>query len=487
MSLADLERRVRRDLDLVAHPAMPWMEPRAAPDGGTALDVLIVGAGQCGIAAGFGLLRSRIDNILAIDGAPAGREGPWTTYARMHTLRNPKDYTGPDLDIPSLTCRSWYEARFGEAAWTALDMVPREIWAEYLLWVRRMTGVPVANETRLDALEPAGGLLAAHVTEADGRRRTLHARKVVLATGQESMGRWAMPDWMEALPAERRARAADPIDFAALKGKRVVVVGAGASAFDNAASALEARAAGVHLLCRRLEPQVIQPYRWLSFRGFMRHFCDLDDEWRWRFMSRVLGLREGFTQQTYDRCMRHEAFAILSGSPVQAAHMAGGAVRLETGAGVIAADFVIAATGMEIDFARRGELAGFADNIATWADRYTPPPEERDARLGGFPYLGPDYALTEKTAGLTPWMADIHVFSIASTMSFGPSGSSINAMTTAVPKLVAGIGRGLFRADIERHWAAFSAYDVKQAELRPSQTYRVSESPGSTAAARAVA
>jgi hypothetical protein len=32
-----------------------------------------------------------------------------------------------------------------------------------------------------------------------------------------------------------------------------------------------------------------------------------------------------------------------------------------------------------------------------------------------------------------------------------------------VPKLVHGLTRGLFRADIERHWASFKAYDVPQA------------------------
>ncbi len=72
----------------------------------------------------------------------------------------------------------------------------------------------------------------------------------------------------------------------------------------------------------------------------------------------------------------------------------------------------------------------------------------------------------EREAGLTPWIANIHLFTIASTMSFGASGSSINAMTTAVPKLVAGITRGLFTADVERHWAAFKAYDVPQAVVR---------------------
>jgi FAD-dependent urate hydroxylase len=56
-------------------------------------------------------------------------------------------------------------------------------------------------------------------------------------------------------------------------------------------------------------------------------------------------------------------------------------------------------------------------------------------------------------------------------MSFGPSGSSINAMTTAVPKLVHGITRGLFRADIAAHWDSFKAYDEPQAIVsRPPKT-----------------
>ena len=50
-------------------------------------------------------------------------------------------------------------------------------------------------------------------------------------------------------------------------------------------------------------------------------------------------------------------------------------------------------------------------------------------------------------------------------MSFGPSGSSINAMTTAVRKLVDGLTRGLFKADVERHWQSLLAYDVPQAVI----------------------
>lgn len=124
-----------------------------------------------------------------------------------------------------------------------------------------------------------------------------------------------------------------------------------------------------------------------------------------------------------------------------------------------------------MNFAGRGELGRFAGNIATWADRYQPPADERNERLGRFPYLADDYSFTERVPGETPWISDIHLFAIASTMSFGASGSSINAMTTAVPKLVHGLTRGLFRADIARHWASLDAYDVPQAVVtRPART-----------------
>jgi cation diffusion facilitator CzcD-associated flavoprotein CzcO len=460
-----LEAQVRADLAKIAHPNVAWLEPKTGPDGQPALDVLIVGAGQSGVAIGFGLMRSKVTNILILDKAEAGREGPWLGFARMPTLRSPKHYTGPDLDIPSLTYQSWHEAKFGREHWQQLDRIARQHWADYLTWVRHMVAVPVRNGCELLEIAPtANGLLAATVQSAGGVE-ILHTRKIVLATGQDGMGSWTIPAPLDHLPSSVCANAAQDVDFAALRGKRVVVIGAGASAFDNAATALEAGAAEVHLLCRRAEVQLIQPYLWLTFRGLLRHFSDLDDGWRWRFMRRALEMREGFPQATYDRCARHANFHLHQGAPVVFAQLLANRVELRTPHRSFAADFVICGTGIEIDFTGRPELRHCANNIARWADRYQPPQSEQSARLGRFPYLADDYALTERVGGATPWISDIHLFAIAATMSFGPSGSSINAMTTAIPKLVYGLTRGLFRADIERHWAAFEAYDVPQATI----------------------
>lgn len=460
-----LEERVASDLSCIAHPVMSWLEPVPGPDGKPAYDVLIVGAGQGGLAAAFGLRRSRVDNILLVDKAPRGREGPWRSYARMATLRSPKEFHGPDLDLPSLTYRSWHEATYGAASWRELDLITTGDWASYLDWFRQVLDLPVRNGVEVTDVAPAGSLLAVTVRGQHGTE-ILHARKVLLATGQESLGDWWLPAPIAGLPSGRRAHCGEAIDFEALAGKRVAVIGAGASAFDSAATALEAGAAEVHLLCRRRDAQVIQPYRWLTFRGFLRHVSDLDDVWRWRFMGRIMNLREGFPQATYDRCARHDTFRLHLGAPVLDASADAGGVTMLLPSGPLAVDYVISAIGIENDFARRPELARVADNIATWGDRFVPPAGEEDSRLAGFPYLGDDFAFLERVPARTPWLRDIHLFSIGSTLSFGPSGSSINGMSTAVPKLVSGITRGLFRADVERHWASLCAYDVPQAVLR---------------------
>jgi FAD-dependent urate hydroxylase len=464
LTLAELEADVARDLDLTAHPRMPWLEPKSV-GGAPCLDVLVIGAGQCGLAVAHALMRDQVRNILVLDRAEYGREGPWVTYGRMKALRSWKDQTGPDLRLPALTYQAWHEASFGRAHWDAMRWIPKEHWNDYLLWFRRVTGIPVQNGVEAGAISPArtdDGLPALRVETSAG---PMHARKVVLATGQEGIGGWWMPPAIAALPREFRAHTNEMIDFAALRGKTVAVLGAGASAFDNAAVALEEGAPEVHLFCRRAEPTVIQPYRWLTFAGFLRHMGEMPDEWRWRFMSYILGMREGFAQDHYDRVMRWPGFHMHAGASWDAARVENGRVVLTTPAGEFTADYCITGTGVRMDAALCPELAGCADNIALWADRYTPPAAEADARLGAFPYLNADSAFEEKRPGETPWIADIHLFGIGTTMSFGPAGSSINAMAISAPRLAAGVTRGLFRADLPRLYESLREFDVKQVEL----------------------
>lgn len=118
--LEALSRQVQRELELLDYPRRPWLTPRKTAAGTPIYDVLIVGGGQSGLTVAFGLSRERVGNVLVVDQNPIDRAGPWLNFARMRTLLTPKYLTGPDLGVPSLTPRAFYEAQFGEGSWESL-------------------------------------------------------------------------------------------------------------------------------------------------------------------------------------------------------------------------------------------------------------------------------------------------------------------------------------------------------------------------------
>ncbi len=429
--------------------------------------MLIVGAGQGGLAIASALLRERITRIELVDHAADGDEGIWMGFARMQTLRTPKHIGGPDLGLPSLTFQAWFEAQYGAAAFEAIKYIPKSLWQLYLGWFRRVLALPVRNGTRFHRVSPAtasaGAPLRVEMT-VDGMARVAFARKLVLAQGIETSGRWWMPPEIEALPRHLRAHAADAIDFDALKGRRVAVVGAAASAFDNASTALETGAAEVRMLCRRDELQRVQPYKVLAYQGFLRHFGELPDDARWRMMNHLLTTREALTRETWERATMHSNFDLVTGAPVSGAGVVedGKAVRLHTPRGSFDADFVICGTGFEIDLALRDELSELAGRVARWSDRYTPPASERNPRIGAYPYLDAGMAFTERVPGAARWVKNVHCFNFGATLSFGPSGSSISAMKFAAPRVVHAIGRDLFVEDAAVHESRLRAYDVPE-------------------------
>ena len=100
-ALTELEAGVRVDLARIAHPGAAWLEPKIGPDGKPALDVLIIGAGQSGIAIGFGLMRSRVSNILLLDKAEEGKEGPWLPMPACRRCAARRTTPGPTSIFPA--------------------------------------------------------------------------------------------------------------------------------------------------------------------------------------------------------------------------------------------------------------------------------------------------------------------------------------------------------------------------------------------------
>jgi len=463
--LEALEKALERDFDLLQYPKGEWLRPRLSAAGEDVLDVLIVGAGQGGLAVAAALRRERVTSVLLVDRNPLDRAGPWLNFARMRTLRTPKHVTGPDIGLPNLTIQSWYEAQHGVGAWDSLGLIPKETWAEYLAWYRRFLKLPVLPDTNVEGMRwnDAEAAFEVSLRGADGAGQTRLARRVVLATGIEGSGDWCVPSFIEdALPRSCYAHTRWDIDFEALAGKRVAVLGAGASAFDNASVALEHGAASVDLFFRRPKLVDINPYRWAEFVGFLKHHGDLPDADRWSFIHKIVAMGQLPPADTLARAQANPGFTLHPGAPWTKVEPAGEGLSVTTPKGVEEFDFAIIGTGFVTNLKLRPELSGFAEHIATWADRFTPPAEQANADLLRHPYLGPAFEFTEKESGTAPFLRHLHNFTFGGLVSLGMGGASISGMKYAVPRVVAGITASLFLEDKDQHFATLESFDTKE-------------------------
>lgn len=456
-----LAGRVEHELELLDYPRRDWLARRATPSGAHVYDVIIVGAGQGGLSAAFGLMRERVTNLLVLDENALDRAGPWLNFARMRTLRTPKHVTGPDLGVPSLTPRAFWEAQHGPGSFEGLGLIPKESWAAYLAWYRRTLGIPVRPDTRVgalfyDALERAWVVPCT----SPGGEDSLRARRVILATGIDGSGRWELPELLRAhLPPHLYAHTREDIDFAALAGKRVAVLGAGASAFDNAAVALEQGAAEVRLFFRRKTLVNVNAYRWAEFVGFLKHHADLPDPEKWRFILEIQRLGQLPPADTLRRASEYPNFQMHPGSKwnsVEATRDDTAIIR--TNAGTYEVDFVIVGTGFVTDLSLRPELVHVEPFIARWADRFTPPAEERNDDLSRHPYLGPSFEFTERDPGRAPYLRYLHNYTFGGLLSLGFGGASISGMKYSNPRLVSGITKSLFLEDSAAHLDSLVSY-----------------------------
>jgi FAD-dependent urate hydroxylase len=457
-SLAELDVRVRRDLEYLNYPPVNWSKPLVHPSGKPVSDVVIIGGGMCGLVAYFALTRAGIRNMRIIDRSPEGLEGPWVTYARMETLRSPKNLLGPALGMASLTFRAWFIQQYGEAAWGELYRIPRPMWMDYLRWYRKVLDIPVENGVHITRIIPReDGLLELEI--AAGASPSILTRKVVMATGREGLGAPAIPAFVKDLPRARWSHSSDIIDFDALRDKRVVVIGVGASAVDNAAEALERGATEVRLLARRKEMPTVNKLMGIGSYGVTAGFPVLSPEWRWRIMDYASRQQTPAPHNSTLRVSRHANAYFHFGCAIRSMKDEGGEVVITTTSGrIFHTDHVILGTGFTVDPPSRSELEPYSDRIARWEDRYTPPSEEENSELARYPWLNDDFSFTEREPGTAPWLGDIHCFNFGATMSLGKVSGDIPAISEGALWLARGIAAGLFVRDVEEHWKELLAY-----------------------------
>jgi cation diffusion facilitator CzcD-associated flavoprotein CzcO len=467
-NLDSLSARARYELEQLRYPAANWVLPGTGPDGKPLLDVLVVGGGMCGQTATFALLREGVRNLRCVDRAPFGREGPWATYARMDTLRSPKHLTGPDLGIPALTYRAWHEARFGRAHWEALHKIPRLDWAEYLLWVRSVAGLPIENDIEVLSLQLVPGAVKATLRSGE----QIHARKVVLAQGRDGSGAPRWPRFATFDPAQhpdaRVFHSADDIDFGAFKGRRIGILGAGSSAFDNAGEALEAGAAVTMFARRPLLPQVNKS-KWTAFPGFQHGYASLDDARRWRFYTYIFSEQVPPPYESVLRCERHAGFSLRFSESWEDLHPEKQQIKVKTNLGAHSFDAVVICTGFDVNLVERPEIAPLRDSIRTWAQHVPADEARRFPEEARFPYLGDAFQLMEKAPGMAPELARLHVFNWGCTMSHGALAGDIPGLEIGARRLALGIVRDLFVADADAHWERLLAHN--EDELKPTSFF----------------
>ncbi len=464
-SLEDLNERVREDLLHLCYPPANWVPKSWAPGGQPVTDIVIIGGGMCGLAAAFSLLRGGMRNLRILDRSPQGIEGPWQTYARMETLRSPKHLVGPACGLASLTFQAWYRSQFGDASWDLMERIPRPLWMDYLRWYRDILALPVENEVEVERIEPFREFLRLHLRGAATREREIFARKVILATGREGMGRPTIPEFVEQLPRSRWAHSSGSIDFEALRGKRIVVIGVGASAVDNAAEALEAGALEVRLLARRKKMPTINKMMGIGSFGFTAGYAALSDEWRWRFMQYSFEQQTPAPRGSTLRVSRNPNAYFHFDAEILRAEEKGCALTITTKRGAqIESDFIILATGFTIDPSSRAELSGWSDKILLWRDRYHPPEELENEEIGQFPYLDEGFAFQEKEPGTASWLNSIHCFNYGATISLGKVSGDIPAISDGAMWLAQHIAARVYTHDVEVHFRRMIEYS--KPELR---------------------
>ncbi|WP_337268443.1 NAD(P)/FAD-dependent oxidoreductase [Oryzifoliimicrobium ureilyticus] len=459
--LAALEDRLRQDLSWLELPAKSWV-PKREVEGNPVLDVVIIGGGMAGLVASGMLKRLGVANHLVVDKATAGQEGPWVTFARMRTLRSPKQLTGPAMGLPALTFRAYYEALFGREAWALLDRAPREIWMDYLIWYRKVLELPVRNGVSVERILPrSDGMLDLDIKE-DGRAKRLVARHVVLATGRDGLGGPYVPPFANTVDRKFWAHTADDINFSSLCGKRVGVIGAGASAMDNAATALEAGAARLDMFVRRKELPRINKFTGIGSQGVVHGFAGLPDEWKWRFLDYAMTEQTPPPRPSVLRVSSFDQAHLHLESPIEELQEEGDHLILTTPKGRYELDFLIFATGFKIDLGNRCELAAFEPSIRLWRDRFPTPPGMANPELEGSPDLGEAFEFLEKTPGSCPVLSKIHCFNFPATLSHGKLTGDIPAISEGADRLARGIVRSLFVEDRERHFENLQAFDTPE-------------------------
>ena len=142
----------------------------------------------------------------------------------------------------------------------------------------------------------------------------------------------------------------------------------------------------------------------------------------------------------------------------------GDSAIVETGAGSFTFDFLIFATGFEMDLSARPELAPIVNQIALWRDRSRLRRVKRTMYSRDILTWAPHSSSWSGRLEPLRTSADCTISRWAHYRSLGITGAAITGIKYGVPRLVGGLVRDLFREDAAAHYQDFLAYAVPELE-----------------------
>ena len=311
--------------------------------------LLIVGAGPFGLAMAAWASGRGIDHIIV--GEPMGF---WKRHMpRGMCLRSATDWHYDPFDEATI------ERYLGMRGMTPaeVDPLPLDIYLEYAEWFRRQKQIePLPRRVR--RLDRSARFEA---TLDDGS--TISADNVVLAVGFRYFHHVPEP-FPALLPEGRWSHTGDCVDFAPLRGKRVLIIGGRQSAFEWAALLREAGAERVDLCYRHPTPafelsdwSFVNPTvaRMSSDPGWFRRLTPEEKERlnRRQWAEGRLKLEPWLAPR-----IRHENIGLHPETTVTSCEQRGNDLVIGLSSGeVLSVDHVILATGYKVDVGRIPFLA----------------------------------------------------------------------------------------------------------------------------------
>lgn len=210
----------------------------------TPSNLLIVGAGP------YGLAIAAYAKKIGLDCEVVGRPyGLWKAgMPRGMLLRSASDWHIDPFAVHTLDAFLARSTPLSHAQ-SPDEALSREVFLDYLEWFRAAKRIEV-REARVHRLERRGRRFSASLDDATD----LRAAAVVIACGLGPF-RHLPADLIERIPPGRVEHAGERVDFQPLRGKRLLLIGGGQTAFEWAALAAEAGAAAVHVAYRHATPR----------------------------------------------------------------------------------------------------------------------------------------------------------------------------------------------------------------------------------------